>query len=193
MANHDPIGGPIWARLRFALAALLTACDETGSDDDDPYAVEEIVASESSEFFDGVADQHAIEGSDTDDDTQVDLELDLRTSSPVGCAALDDLDSCADAGCQWLDTFGVVVDTDAGTCEIGDVIGLCYPNELGQPCADSSAHCDDGDALWALSGPDGGLLIARSTNSCGVAEGFVPCGSELLDDTAALACDCACD
>ncbi|MBK6922215.1 MAG: hypothetical protein IPH07_32785 [Deltaproteobacteria bacterium] len=48
--------GPVWSRLRFALAALLIACDETGSDDDDPYAVEAIAASASNESFEGGVD-----------------------------------------------------------------------------------------------------------------------------------------
>ncbi len=193
MASTMTNCGPFWSRLRFALAALLTACDETGSDDDDPYAVEEIAASASNEFFDGEVDLDLADGrGDTEMDRASALELELRAPGPVGCEAQADAEGCLAAGCRWLDTFGVAVDLDAGSCELGESIGLCYPQELAQPCTNSTTHCSDGDAIWALSGPDGGLWMARSTNSCGVAVGFLPCGSELLGEAATLACACAC-
>lgn len=121
-------------------------------------------------------------------------DLDLRTPGYDGCTELVDADACAAVGCRWLEATALHVDADSEVCEPGTTIGMCYPTSAGQPCTPSDSVCDDGTRVWALWGPDGGVLVTRSSTSCGVVEGFEPCVDD-PDASAeqALACACACD
>lgn len=121
----------------------------------------------------------------------------LTSSETVGtelaCDELANETACVAAQCHWLDIAGMVVDVDRGTCEPGEPMGLCYAPEQAQPCDTSAAACEDGTHVWALWGPDGGVILGRSPTSCDVAEGFVPCGAAPMNEAQTLACDCACE
>lgn len=124
------------------------------------------------------------------------------------CDDLRDEAECLGAGCRWQPLVGAVLESD-DSCRYGEPLGLCFADDLAQPCDPDARRCADGSFAWVLPGPDNAALVAYSATSCGVPDHFMPCptapndltadvevppnGADDLDAVVPEACTCACE